>query len=162
MLSGSMIINILLIILSGCSLKIMNFIAKKLYKYKFARIIGIFAQEGGIIHPFLRYFIEGYLELFFCAVIATSSLNSTILENAFKNNWSDSIAICVSLFILILLLLLPIVMLIVINKNFKKINKKSIKKKYGFLYEDLSIETKAQACFHSLFLIRRIFFIIIL
>ena len=44
---------------------------------------------------------------------------------------------------IIILIILPIGIITLINRNFDKIHSKKTQKKFGILYEDLSIESKA-------------------
>ena len=74
-LSGSGLINILLAIGSMVVYGFIRYVCRQLYCYRFFRRVGIQFPKVNNYITLVRFFIEGYLELLFNALITGVSLS---------------------------------------------------------------------------------------
>ena len=98
-LSGSLLINCLIII----GLTLLKFIINTLLtlcaKHKRARRFGVWVGNFNPYPGLIRIYLEGYLELVLCAILAFDQMSASDYESNFSNFLAASIAV-VSAFLL--------------------------------------------------------------
>lgn len=112
-LSGSGLINILIAVVSIVIYNIARYICRTMYRYQIARKIGLGFPRVNHYITLVRFFIEGYLELFFNALISVISLSS----DEISRNPSDTFSALFACFSLVVLLILPVYMTLKIRKH---------------------------------------------
>ena len=155
-LSGSGLINIILAIVSMIIYNMVRYFCKKLYKFRIARKIGISFPKVNDFITLARFFIEGYLELLFSALISVISLT----EDDFGDNRSDQFSAYVACFSLFTLLILPIYIFCKIKSNQAVLGDPDIQFNYGLFYQDLNLNNFYRSIFHVVFLMRRFLYVV--
>ena len=94
LMSGSLLINIGISVSLSIFLRIADFVCKKFYMYRIARKQGSRIKHSSAIGAILTLYLQGFLEMFICAVVTLGELQS----EDFDKSPSDSFAALFAVF----------------------------------------------------------------
>lgn len=142
--SGSIPIFFLLVAISLIFYRIMHCCARSCYQFKFCRKAGIHADaRDDIKYPFIKIFMEGYIELALACFIGMLSIVSFIDADSLTE-WfatpSEFINSTVTIIIFILIISMPFYVKYEIEKHRNELLEPEILEDYGILYEELNIK----------------------
>jgi hypothetical protein len=160
-LSGSLLINILIVLVIQVSKKILEKVCQLLYKYKFARNIGSKIEGTNVMAALVVLYLQGFLESLICTIISNLEPDSELYESGNASNFFSKIFSLISMVILLLLIFFVWSPLIFKERVQKY---KTMTDIYDFLYEDINMdsEIKLKSYFHVFFLLRRLIFVLIM
>jgi hypothetical protein len=102
-LTGSLIINLILMILSSFFMSLIHKLTLHFYKYWIARTIGMNTNPSESVGAGLQgAYMSGYMDIFICAVIIFLTDYKNTLETT-----SDWVAYCYGVFSLLISIFLP-------------------------------------------------------
>ena len=137
-LTGSLVINLILIIGSRIFLFIALMIIKKFFShYQTGRRYGIQVQSMMEWSTLFEIYLQGYLELFMCTII---SLKGLFTQDIYQTS-SDKFSAVFMWITLIVLFMMPFLLAILIFRHKNELDNPEFAEKYGFIFRDLNTRT---------------------
>ena len=146
-----------------------NWVAVKLARFKFARRVGMYFSEGDAAQRlwsgYLKLLLESYFDICFCAFLNTIAFKDAIQQGFLYEHFSTLSNIWVSLttiFYDFALLLFPLYAYLLIRDNFETLSTDKTTNKFGIFYEGMNLRTKVSAMYNVIFMARRLITAIVL
>mmetsp|Transcript_11177 Transcript_11177/g.16959 ORF Transcript_11177/g.16959 Transcript_11177/m.16959 type:complete len:326 (-) Transcript_11177:1100-2077(-) len=163
-LTGSLLINIIMIFCENGLSNLTNWVMKRNYTKAWARKLGSGLPESAAYQVLMKILVAGYLELAICSFISILEFSPAKIEKNFKesNNWSDVFDHFVGLSSTFFCLALPLHFYFTISKNQRKLDEEEFSSQHGYMYEDLKLNSTASSLFNCFYMSRRLLLAFIL
>ena len=155
-MTGSLLINICISVFLSIFLRVAEYLAKKLYRWKYPRYIGSRITHSNAIGAILTLYLQGFLEMLICILVSIGEMEA----EDFQNNGSDIFAALFAVFSAAIMGFLLVFILYILK--FDPNEPGMMSELHSFIYADISMESRLQSFFLCIFLLRRAFFVCII
>ena len=167
--SGSILIMLMLVLLEPIGRFIINKISLWLSRFRIARRTGVYFYQADtknhLRRALLRLAMECYFELAMCTFLNLEAFKVCSTWQEFKvyvSTPDDILSSALTLVTLVIVVLFPIGVYYKITTKFDQLGQRSSIEKYGPLFDEFRLETKASAAYQVIFMTRRLLIVMVL